>query len=532
MAEKVLLPGFEVDLDGDSLRSVEGGHVQLRPKAWSVLRALAEHVNAIVSKDDLLRDVWGDTPVTEDALTQCVMEVRKVIGDSEHLILRTVPRRGYVLVGSLEATSRGAANPLIPGRSQVSYAKSGNLHIAYQTAGSGPGDIVLVQGYITHLEIEWEQPLVANFYNAIASFSRLVRFDKRGTGLSDRVSDIATLEERMDDLRAVMDAAGLKRATVFGSSEGGALAMLFAATYPERVSGLILYGVMPREAWAPDYPWGRTKEQFENAQRLMAEKWGQGHSVDWFAPSLSSDAAYRQWRGRIDRAGASPGAAVLLSKMNEEIDVRGILAAIKVPTLIMHRSGDRPVNVDHGRYVAQHIPHARYVEFLGSDHAPWVSDSESIVKEIRSFVLSDSAEGQPRTQLAALLHLEFADDGKARMDLREIRTIVDQSGGAILASEASHLLVAFDGPSRAIRCGSEVLRSIQRATMKAAVHVGECDLEHRQSDAFAVVQKMAQMAPPGRLIVSQIVKDLTPGAGLSFEIAAGNPIRGGLLVAS
>jgi pimeloyl-ACP methyl ester carboxylesterase len=248
------------------------------------------------------------------------------------------------------------------GLPETRYAKSGDIYVAYQVMGDGPLDLVLVHGFVSHLDIGLEEPRIVRFYERLASFARLIRFDKRGTGLSDRVSAMPTLEERMDDVRAVMDAAGSERAALIGFSEGGPMSIFFAATDPQRTSGLILYGAMARTAWAPNNPWGRNEEQHNARLRLIEESWGQGGSVDTYSPSLASNSEYRRWIGRLERASASPGAALALIRMNHEIDVRHVLPAVSVPTLVLHRTDDLPIKVQHGRYLGTHIPGAKYVE--------------------------------------------------------------------------------------------------------------------------------------------------------------------------
>jgi pimeloyl-ACP methyl ester carboxylesterase len=248
---------------------------------------------------------------------------------------------------------------------ETCYAKSGDTYIAYQVMGDGPLDLVFVPGFISHLDMQLELPATASFFTRLASFCRLIRFDKRGTGLSDRLSGIPTLEERMDDVRAVMDAAGSTRAALLGFSEGGAMCIVFSASYPERTSALILYGSYAREAWAPDYPLGRTDEELAAGLKAREENWGQGKSVDRFSPSLAGDQELRKFVGRYERASASLGAAQALLRMSHGIDVRQVLPTVRVPTLVMHRTGDLPINVEHGRYLSQHIKGSKYVEFPG-----------------------------------------------------------------------------------------------------------------------------------------------------------------------
>ena len=301
---------------------------------------------------------------------------------------------------------------------ETRYAKSGDTYIAYQVMGNGPFDLVLVPGFITHLDMQMEQPLYASFMARLASFCRLIRFDKRGTGLSDRLTAIPTLEERMDDVRAVMDAAGSTRAALLGFSEGGPMSIVFAATYPKRTAALILYGSFARSAWAPDNAWGITDEQLAAALKMREETWGQGKLVDRFSPSLAGDEEFRKFVGRMERASSSPGAALAISRMNHGIDVRHVLPTLGVPTLVLHRTGDA-INVEHGRYLARHINGATYVEFPGIDHNPWVGDANSLLGEIEAFLTGQRREVECETDrvLASILFTDIVESTKRLVEL-------------------------------------------------------------------------------------------------------------------
>jgi pimeloyl-ACP methyl ester carboxylesterase len=268
------------------------------------------------------------------------------------------------------------------------YARSGTVSIAYQVVGDGPRDLVFVSGWVSHLEAGWDEPLVARFRRRLASFNRLILFDKRGTGMSDRVPDanLPTLEQRMDDVRAVMDAAGSKRAAIFGHSEGASMAILFAATYPERTTALITFGAFACRIWHPGYPWAPTPEQRQRFYDLIERGWGGEVDTSNVAPSMVGDEGFRRRYSAYLRLSVSPGAALALARMNTEIDVRGVLSAIRVPTLVLHRSGDLDANIGEGRYIATRIPGAKFVELRGPDHLPWVGDQDGHVDEIEEFV--------------------------------------------------------------------------------------------------------------------------------------------------
>ena len=296
---------------------------------------------------------------------------------------------------------------------ETRYAKSGDTYIAYQVMGEGPFDLVFVPGFISHLDMQLEHALTASFFERLASFCRLIRFDKRGTSLSDRLSQIPTIEERMDDVRAVMDAAGSTRAALLGFSEGGPMCIVFAATYPQRTSALILYGSSARDAWAPDYPWGTTDQQLAAILSSREENWGQGKSVDRFSPSLAGDEELRRFVGRYERASASPAAARTLLLISHGTDVRHVLPTIGVPTLVLHRTGDIPVNVENGRYLARHIKGAKIMEFPGIDHNPWVGDANSILGEIEAFLTGGRREIEPNLD-RVLARLYFSRISLAR----------------------------------------------------------------------------------------------------------------------
>jgi len=280
-------------------------------------------------------------------------------------------------------SAKSAPNAPIP---KTRYTKSGDVNIAYQVVGGDGPDLVFVMGWVSHVEYFWTYPRVADFFRRLAGFSRLILFDKRGTGLSDRVTTMPDLRQRMDDVRAVMVAAGSSEAVIMGVSEGGPMSALFAATFPERTKGLVIYGGYARRSWAPDYPWGSKPEAREAFFRDIEQNWGGVVDLQTIAPSELNDSEFCEWWSAYLRMSASPGAAVTLAKMNTNIDIREELAAIRAPTLVLHRSGDRDMNVEEGRYLARHIPGARFVELPGIDHLPFAGDQEPVLREIESFV--------------------------------------------------------------------------------------------------------------------------------------------------
>lgn len=409
---------------------------------------------------------------------------------------------------------------------ETQYARSGSVSIAYQVIGDSPFDLVLSPGFVSNLEVGWEEPSLARYNRRLASFCRLITYDKRGTGLSDRVTDLPPLEERIDDVRAVMDAAGSERAVLMGVSEGGPMNILFAATYPERVTALILYGSSARSAWAPDYPWGRTDAEYQQALAAIERDWGHTADVARWAPSRADDEQFTRWFARLSRLGASPGAAVALTRMNREIDVRHVLPMIRVPTLVLHRVGDRDTVIARGRDIAAHIPGARFVELPGEDHLTFVGDQDTLLDAVQSF-LADVRPGQePDTVLATVLVVPRAGgpDEATADTLAAYRALVRASLARFRGHEAPSAdavtVATFDGPARAIRCAGAIVEGARALGMpvRAGLHTGEIEL--RGDDVggvgVAVTMRVADLAEAGEILVSSTVKDLVSGSGIRF----------------
>jgi class 3 adenylate cyclase/pimeloyl-ACP methyl ester carboxylesterase len=439
---------------------------------------------------------------------------------------------------------------IYPGGTPVSsmpetrYAKSGDNYVAYQVMGEGPFDLVGVPGFVSHLDLQMEWPLFANFVRRLASSCRLIRFDKRGTGLSDRTGSIPTIEDRMDDVRAVMDAAGSERAALLGSSEGGPMSIVFAATYPQRTSALILYGAFARRAWAPDYVWGRTDEQLAAELKSIEEKWGQGDVIRLAAPGLADDQETRRFLGRLERSSASPGAVQTLLSMNQAIDVRHVLPTISVPTLVLHRNGDA-INVEHGRYIACHIGGAKYVEFPGMDHLPWVGDSNSILGEIESFLTGGRREIEPDFDrvLATVLFTDIVGATTRVVELGDrawkdlltqhhllVREQLRRHRGREINTAGDAFLAAFDGPARAVRCGRAIADAVKKLGIhiRAGVHTGECELmgENLGGIAVHIGARIGALAAADQVLVSSTVRDLVAGSGLRFEDRGTHTLKG------
>jgi len=427
---------------------------------------------------------------------------------------------------------------------ETRYAKSGEVHIAYQVIGEGPIDLVYVPGFTSHIGYAWEFPPFARFLRRLAAFSRLIWFDKRGTGLSDRV-DIASLEQRMDDVRAVMEAVGSERAVLFGQSEGGPMCALFAATYPARTAALIMFATFARRAWAPDYPWARTEAQRQQRCAEIESKWGQESALVSVSslPSLVGDPHFRQWYANYERFSASPGAALAIFLMNSAIDIRHILPAIRVPTLILHRSEDRSVHVEEGRYLAGRIPGAKFVELPGSDHDEWAGDSDAVLAEVEEFVTGVRPAPEPDRVLATILFTDVvasteraaALGDRAWRDLLEslyaaVRREVVKFRGREIDTAGDGMFAAFDGPARGVRCAMAVVRAAAALGLgvRAGVHAGECQVmgDKLAGIAVHVGARIAAQAGAGEVLLSSTVKDLVAGSGLEFADRGAHMLKG------
>jgi len=428
---------------------------------------------------------------------------------------------------------------------QTRYARSGDVHIAYQVVGEGPFDLVYVPGWVSHVELAWEEPTLARFLGRLASFSRLILFDKRGTGLSDRVSDdkLPTLEERMDDLRAVMDAVGSERAAIFGVSEGGTLAALFAATYPERTTALVMFGTFARRIWSPDYPWAPTPEQRQQEYECAESGWGKLMDLERYVPSKIGDEAFATRLATYLRRAASPGAAVALLRMNTQIDIRAVLPTIHVPTLVLHRTGDRDANVDEGRWLAAQVPGARFVELAGDDHFPWVGDQEAILDEVQEFLTGVRPAPEADRLLVTVLFTDIvgSTEWAARLGDRAWKEMLDQHHGLVrqelhrfrgreVDTAGDGFLATFDGPARAIRCACRIRDGVRRLgiEIRAGLHTGEIEVtgEEIMGIAVHIGARVAAAAQPGEVLVSSTVKDLVAGSGILFADRGAHVLKG------
>jgi pimeloyl-ACP methyl ester carboxylesterase len=417
----------------------------------------------------------------------------------------------------------------------IRYAKSDDVDIAYQVVGDGPTDLVFVAGALTNLEVLWEDPDYRRFCERLGTFTRLLLFDKRGMGLSDRVR-IGTLEQRMDDVRAVMDAAGSESAALMGVSEGGPLSMLFAAAHPERTRALILCGAEVKEETTDDWPWGEaTRAEFEQAMDIerVIERWGKGLSTDYLFPRRRGDEAFRNWFGRLQMQSATPNDAVAFMRMAFEIDVRHVAPSVKVPTLVLHRTEDPVCHVENARWLARAIEGSRYLELPGNDHVPW-ADQDEILAETQEFLTGVREPAEPDRVLATVLftdivgsteHAQALGDRSWR-DLLErhhavVRNELTRFRGREIDTAGDGFFAAFDGPARAIRCALAIRGAASELglELRAGLHTGECELLGDKIAGIAVHTgaRVAARAGPNEVLVSGTVRDLVSGSGIAFE---------------
>jgi class 3 adenylate cyclase len=419
------------------------------------------------------------------------------------------------------------------------YAKSGDVHIAYQVIGTGPLDLVFVSGFVANLDLIWEEPAQAQFFSRLASFSRLILFDKRGTGLSDRLAGIATLEDRMDDVRAVMDAAGSERAALYGVSEGGAMSMLFAATYPERTRALVLYGCYARHPTI-------TADSLAQHVELIERLWGTGEYWGRFmVPSRVANESSRGAFARRERQSASPSAAISVLQMNSELDARHILPTIRLPALVLHRIGDTRITIDAGRYLARHIPGAKLVELPGTNHAPYGEReiTDRIADEVEEFLTGSRTVSEPDRVLATVMFTDIVGSTKQAVALgdRRWRTLLYEHNEAVrqqlarfrgreVKSLGDGFLATFDGPARAARCAAAIAGAMSPLgiAVRSGLHTGEIEIMREDVGGIAVhiAARVADLAGPGEVLVSSTVRDLVAGSGLRFRDHGTHTVKG------
>jgi pimeloyl-ACP methyl ester carboxylesterase/DNA-binding winged helix-turn-helix (wHTH) protein len=535
---RYLLEDCELDTDVFELRRA-GEPVKVEPQVFDVLVHLVRHRDRVVPKEELLDEVWGDRFVSESALTSRIKAARQALGDDGQAqrCIRTVHGRGYRFVAPVDEIadelegSAAAATGVVAGddpedaaivaadaASPIRYTHSDGLNIAYQITGAGDVDLVLVAGFVSHLMLDWTERRHAHFLHRLGSFSRLIRFDKRGTGMSDRPGALPDLEARMGDLVAVMDAARSGRAVLFGYSEGGPLSILYAASHPERVRGLVIYSSYARRLWAPDYPWGFRPEERARYAAQLEQDWAWEADMRHMCPNADEELA--RWWGERCRAATSPGAARALIEMNSLVDVRDVLAAVQAPTLVLHRRHDIDASVEEGRYLAEHIPGARFVELDGTDHFVAV-DPDQILDPVEDFVSGLRSPAPIESSLTTLLAVRIEEPIDVAWVRAILREVLDEHRGLPALADQATVLATFDGPGRAVRCGLALAQRAAAANLHLSVGLHTAEIArsgaHISGDGVAVAQAVADRTAPGEVWVTSTLRDLTAGSGLSFE---------------
>jgi pimeloyl-ACP methyl ester carboxylesterase len=430
---------------------------------------------------------------------------------------------------------------------ETRYARSGDYSIAYQVVGQGDLDLVYVPGLASHIEVFWEEPAYSRFLHRLASFSRLILMDRLGTGLSDRLpaNQVSTYEQRMDDIRAVMNAVGSERAAVLGWSEGAPLCALFAATYPQRTTALVMYGGVPRFVSDDDYQWGFPREVLDDwVEQIVPAAWGQDEELlRLWAPSVAEQPGPRRWFVRFGRLAASPGAAQALFGMAQDLDIRDILPAIRVPTLVIHRTEDSLVEVEHSRYMAERIPDAKLVELPGVDHLWWFGDQDAIVDEVQEFLTGARSAPEPDRVLATVMFTDIVGSTKRAAEVGDsrwrellerheaiVRRELERHRGREVNTTGDGFLATFDGPARGIGCARAIAEAVRPLgiEVRAGLHTGECEVMNGDVGGIAVHTgaRVSAEAGPGEVLVSSTVKDLVAGSGIEFEDRGIHELRG------
>jgi pimeloyl-ACP methyl ester carboxylesterase/DNA-binding winged helix-turn-helix (wHTH) protein len=510
-----------------------GQVLAVEPQVLDLLIMLIESRDRVVSRDELFARIWKGRIVSEATLSSRIKTARQVISDdgARQYLIKTIHGRGFRFVGNAvvgpdpEVVSEGG-HPVFrrtePGieRPATRYAKSGDTHIAYQLFGDGPFNLVLTPGFVSHIDNYWDDPHFARWLRRLSGKARVAMFDKRGTGMSDRVSALPAMDERMDDVRAVMDAVGFDSAFIMGISEGGTLAVLFSAYHPGRCNGLILYGSFAQfKHWYPD------QASLQQLYDYIETDWGTGKSLQQFAPSMCSDPEFCKWWGKFERLGATPGAATVLMKMNSQIDIFGILPSIRVPTLVVHRKEDVLIDPAAGRDLSKYIPGAQYIELPGKDHLPWVGDnSDEIVDAIGSFLEHPKNAQASSRVLATILFM--------RLDASVARTLMDDRSSDIWTelrrfrptralSVSPGVIALFDGPARALECALSVSHILNQRGLvhHIGIHAGEINLEDEipHGTALEIAADVAGHANDNEILTSRTVSDLIAGSGIALS---------------
>ena len=508
---------FEVTCDGKRLEA--------QPQVIELLILLLSGQDEVVSRDDIFAQVWKGRVVSDTALSSRIKSVRQLLGDDGETqrYIRTIHGRGFRFVGNAKTIDLQAATNAKP---QTRYAKSENIHIAYQVYGDGPVNLVIAPGFVSHIENYWDSPEMASWLSALGHHATVALFDKRGTGLSDSVSTLPGMDERMDDVRAVMDAVGWDSAFIMGISEGGSLAALFAAAYPQRCLGVILYG-----AFAQFKSWHATDESLQQMFDYIETLWGTGVSLPYFAPSVGEDPDAIEWWGKFERLGGTPGAAIALMTMNSQIDISKILSAIRVPALVIHRTEDVLIDFEGGQFLADHIPNAQLFQLPGPDHLAWFGDNtDQITAAIGDFLAGEVMASVPDTVLTTVLCVQIktteSRDGTAAEEwLNAARDAIchrfRRFQGHQIAPQNGCQLASFDGPARAMHCALDIVKSLTENQMSASIglHTGEASLTDDGVIGLPVdvALEIASKALDDQVLITSTVKDLTAGSGIKID---------------
>ena len=504
---------------------------------------LVDRRGKLVSRTEIFEQIWGKQVFvdTDNAINTAIRKLRRALGDDPDspTFIETVSAKGYRFLPAV-IFARQEPSPLAEAKVDevsrdtppVRYAKSGDVHIAYRVFGEGPRDIVLIPGTLSHVEVSWERPASRHFLKRMMAFARVIVFDKRGQGMSDRVAPAEqTLEERIDDVRAVMEAAGSARATLYGWSEGGLMCLTFCATYPGRVSSLVLYGTC---ASIKDPPWSQSNEDWEHKLSIWTDHWGEGNLIELNAPSLRDDPVAREAFAQLERASASPGNILALMRANYQLDARHVLPVISAPSLILHRVGDLLVPVECGRYLAEHIPGATFKEIPGTDHTILDIETQDVVADyVEEFITGSLHHPEPDRVLATVMFTHIVDAIERAATMGEqrwsellrrfyevLRNELATFRGREIRTVSDGLLATFDGPARAIRCALSIRDKVAPLGLhlRTGLHTGECDLSSDNLHGIAVdiAGQVASIAASDQVMTSGTVKDLVAGSNLRF----------------
>ncbi|MEQ8714307.1 MAG: alpha/beta fold hydrolase [Cyclobacteriaceae bacterium] len=403
------------------------------------------------------------------------------------------------------------------------YTKSGSINIAYQVFGSGSMDFVYIPGWISNIDLMWTCPELVHFLLELGKTARVILFDKRGTGLSDRIVEFSTLEERMDDIRAVMDAVGSQRAVLFGHSEGGSVSALFAATYPERTISLITFGIFAKRRYTPEYPWAPTDKERQVLYDMIERSWGSGDmNLESLAPSKADDKVFMEWLASYFRSGASPSAALVLTKMNTQVDIIDILSSIKVPTLIMQRTHDIDVKIEEGKFIAERIRNSKFVEFEGRDHLFWAGNSEVVLLEIKEFLKEVTPDQNHEEKLFTIVAGRFMDDSAQTDGERLVKELIEKAGGSNILFYDNQFISTFSGASRAVHCGMDLVNFMKSFSIDISV-VTDMRVSNPNSDQLLSPESMdfidllLNSTLNHQTFVTQAVRYLLSGTDIQFS---------------